>query len=273
MKVYPCAKINLGLNVVRHRNDGYHDLETVFYPVNIFDEIEINASYDKHDHGSCNLTIEGMPVEGEAKNNLVVKAYRILAERYNLPGVSIRLHKRIPMQAGMGGGSSDCACTIRILNDLFGLNLTTECMRGYAATLGADCAFFIDPQPAFAEGIGNRLVPVSVNLSEYKIMIVKPPVAVSTKEAFSLITPGKPVKCCRDIISQPVETWRNELVNDFERSIFTLYPEIEDIKKKLYDMGAIYASMSGSGSALFGIFSNVEPGTEKIFENCFTCIV
>ena len=273
MKIYPCAKINLGLNVVCRRSDGYHDLETVFYPVDIFDEIEINTLLDKDDYGACSLTIQGMPIEGSAENNLIVKAYRMLNERYNLPSVHINLTKRIPMQAGMGGGSSDCAYTIRLLNEMFKLNLTKECMREYAATLGADCAFFIDPQPAFAEGIGDKLTPIDICLSNYKMLIVKPDIAVSTKEAFSLITPHKPLECCRDIISRPIETWRNGLVNDFERSIFTLYPAIGDIKKKLYDMGAIYASMSGSGSALFGIFNGTPPEFEKSFENCYTYII
>ncbi|WP_288318100.1 4-(cytidine 5'-diphospho)-2-C-methyl-D-erythritol kinase [Xylanibacter caecicola] len=274
MITFPCAKINLGLNVVSRRTDGYHNLETVFYPVNISDRIEITVADGRMPEGkACALTVEGMPVTGNADDNLVVKAYNMLAKDYSLPHVHINLCKKIPMQAGMGGGSSDCAYTIRMLNDMFGLDIPTERMIGYAASLGADCAFFINPVPSYAEGIGDVLQPADIDLSGYRIVIVKPDIPVSTREAFSLITPAKPFKCCRDIVRQPIDTWRDELVNDFEKSIFALHPEIAAIKQRLYDTGAIYAAMSGSGSALFGIFKDVPADIRDMFKDCFVAIL
>lgn len=275
MITYPCAKINLGLNIVGLRPDGYHNLETVFYPVAIHDSIEINCR-DTTDTvaGTCCLTVAGNPVLGSDADNLVVKAYRRIAKDYKLSPVDITLHKNIPMQAGMGGGSADCAYTIMLLNDMFELGMTSTTMRRYAAELGADCSFFIESRPAYAEGVGDILSPVDIDLSPYRITIVKPDIAVSTREAFSLIRPTKPQKCCRDIVTrQPIETWRRELHNDFEKSIFELYPQIADIKQKLYDIGAIYAAMSGSGSAVFGIFENKPENTKEIFDGCFTCTV
>jgi len=253
MRISPCAKINLGLNIVNKRSDGYHDLQTVFYPVNIYDDIEITVADGIA--GNCSLTVNGTPVEGDPQMNLVVRAYHLIAGYYQLPYVNITLNKRIPMQAGMGGGSSDCAYTIRLLNEMFRLGMSAETMRHYAARLGADCAFFITSHPAYAEGIGDRLQPVSLDLGKYKIAVVKPPVAVSTKEAFANIVASYPKKCCLDIVRQPLETWRDELSNDFESSIFPKYPVLADIKEKLYSEGALYAAMSGSGSAIFGIFS------------------
>lgn len=274
MITFPCAKINLGLNIVSRRTDGYHNLETVFYPVDISDRIEIVAA-DGHTSGeeACTLEVEGMPVAGNAGDNLVVKAYKMLAKDYSLPHVRISLCKKIPMQAGMGGGSSDCAYTIRLLNDMFGLGITTERMMEYAASLGADCAFFINPRPSYAEGIGDILQPVDIDLSGYRIVIVKPGIPVSTREAFSLITPAKPSKCCRDIVGQPIDTWREELANDFEKSIFALHPEIAAIKQRLYGIGAVYAAMSGSGSALFGIFRDVPSNVTDMFGGCFVAVL
>ncbi|MDO4160680.1 MAG: 4-(cytidine 5'-diphospho)-2-C-methyl-D-erythritol kinase [Prevotellaceae bacterium] len=271
MIVNPCAKINLGLNVVRKREDGYHDLETVFYPVNILDTIDINVSKGKQEH-NCELSIKGIEIEGDMQQNLVVKAYKMLAERYALPDVHVELTKAIPTQAGMGGGSSDCAYMIRALNDLFSLDMNIHEMQLLAAKLGADCAFFINPVPSYAEGIGERLAPIDVDLSNYHLAIVKPPVPVSTKEAFSKVTPIQPEKCCKDIVLQPIDTWKDELVNDFEQSVIPLHPEIGEIKDKLYDMGAIYAAMSGSGSALFGIFKDKPENLDNIFKGYYTAI-
>lgn len=270
MKISPCAKINLGLNIVNRRSDGYHDLETVFYPIRICDEIEITESDGPA--GFCSLIVDGVAVECSVENNLVVRAYNLIAGKYHIPHADIRLYKHIPMQAGMGGGSSDCAYTIRLLNDVFKLGMSIDLMRQYAAQLGADCAFFITSQPAYAEGIGDRLYPVDLNLSPYRIVVVKPPVSVSTKEAFAGITVSRPEKCCREIIAQPIETWRRELYNDFETSIFPQYPVLAEIKEKLYSEGAIYAAMSGSGSAIFGIFRQV-PDVETFKEYGETYIV
>lgn len=288
MKTSPCAKINLGLNIVGRRNDGYHCLETVFYPIRLNDEIEIQrikgdpaagglhttdkdpATVEVHaaQPTECRLRTEGTPIDGDAEKNLVVRAYRALAAVHPLPPVSITLRKHIPMQAGLGGGSADAAFTLTLLNRMFGTGMNNDCLRLLAARLGADCAFFVDPCPAFATGIGEELTPIDLDLSRYEILIVKPPVSVSTREAFANISIRKPLRCCRDIVKQPIETWRAELENDFEKSIFPQYPVIGEVKQKLYDQGAVYAAMSGSGSAVFGIFERIPEGLESMFAGC-----
>lgn len=258
MITFPIAKINLGLNVVERRPDGYHNLETVFYPVNIKDALELTMMNTKFPSPvDCDIKVSNLNVEGDEQRNLVVRAYQLLKCDFpQMPRVHAHLYKVIPTQAGMGGGSSDCAYTIRLLNEMFTLGLTEQRMIDYAAQLGADCAFFILSRPSYAEGIGERLVPVSLDLSSYYIGVVRPDIPVSTREAFSLIKPVKPAKCCRDVVMQPIETWRDELSNDFEQSVFALHPEIEAIKQRLYNLGAVYAAMSGSGSAVFGIFQD-----------------
>ena len=256
MITFPIAKINLGLNVVERRPDGYHNLETVFYPVPISDALELTIMNPKFPSTvDCDIKVTNLEVEGDEQRNLVVKAYQLLKQDFQqMPRIHAHLWKGIPTQAGMGGGSSDCAYTIRLLNEMFTLGLSDEQMIQYAARLGADCAFFILSRPAYAEGIGELLQPISLNLSSYYIGIVRPNIPVSTREAFSLIKPQKPAKCCREVVMQPIETWREELTNDFEQSVFTLHPEIGAIKQQLYDLGAVYAAMSGSGSAVFGLF-------------------
>lgn len=253
---FPVAKINLGLNVVEKRPDGYHNLETVFYPVPIKDALEV-CEMDPQFPSSvdCDLKVTNIPVEGDEQRNLVVRAYQLLKGDFpDLPRIHAHLFKGIPTQAGMGGGSSDCAYMITLLNRMFALGLSEQQMVDYAARLGADCAFFIHPRPAYAEGIGERLQPIALDLSGWHIAIVRPDIPVPTKEAFSLIRPQRPLRNCRDIVSQPVETWRSLLFNDFEQSVFTLHPEIASIKDRLYAMGAVYAAMSGSGSSVFGLF-------------------
>lgn len=266
MITFPIAKINLGLNVVEKRPDGYHNLQTVFYPVNISDALEVTTMDDRFPSTvDCDLKVTNISIDGDEQQNLVVRAYRLLKQDFpNMPRIHAHLWKGIPTQAGMGGGSSDCAYMIRALNDLFRLGLSREQMIGYAARLGADCPFFILGAPAYAEGIGERLMPVSLSLNDYQLAVVKPDIPVSTKEAFSLIRPQRPQKNCLDIVRQPVETWRDELKNDFETSVFALHPEIAAVKQRLYDMGAVYASMSGSGSAVFGFFRKEHPLTESI---------
>ena len=253
---FPIAKVNLGLNVVRRRDDGYHDLETVFYPVPIHDALEVQLMNEAFPSAvDCDLKVTNLHIEGDEQRNLVVRAYNLLKQDFPwMPRVHAHLNKVIPTQAGMGGGSSDCAYMIRLLNDLFSLGLSTQQMIDYAARLGADCPFFIMSRPAYAEGIGERLEPVSLSLSGWYMAVVRPDIPVSTKEAFSLIRPQKPVRNCRDIVMQPVETWRDQLTNDFEQSVFALHPEIGAIKQQLYALGAVYAAMSGSGSALFALF-------------------
>ena len=273
MITFPCAKINLGLNIVSKRPDGYHNLETVFYPIPLTDALEIKYMDEKFPSESpCDLKITGNDIDCNEEDNLVIKAYQLLAADFQLPRVHAHLVKRIPTQAGLGGGSSDAAYMIRLLDERFRLNIGIPEMERYAAKLGADCAFFISADPSYAEGIGDVLMPVDVpgaGLGGYYLAVVKPSVAVSTRDAYAAIVPKTPAKCCRDIVRQPIETWKDELVNDFEAPIFAMHPELAAIKQNLYDAGAVYAAMSGSGSALFGIFREQPTGLEKEFEGMF----
>lgn len=256
MIVFPIAKINLGLNVVERRPDGYHNLETVFFPVELKDALEVQVMDEAFPSPfDCDLKVTNIHIEGDEQRNLVVRAYNLLKQDFPLmPRVHAHLYKAIPTQAGMGGGSSDCAAMLLALNEMCRLGLTEQQLIDYAARLGADCPIFILNKPAYAEGIGECLQTIDVNLKGYFLAIVRPDIPVPTKEAFSRIVPQKPAKNCRTIVCQPIETWRHELVNDFEKSVFALHPEIGKIKERLYQMGAVYAAMSGSGSALFGIF-------------------
>lgn len=277
MITFPCAKINLGLNIVSKREDGYHNLETVFYPIPLCDALEIKYMGEKFPSDvDCDLKITGNAVDCDEQSNLVVKAYNLLAADYQLPRVHAHLYKRIPSQAGLGGGSSDAAFMIRLLDERFRLNIGNPEMERYAAKLGADCAFFIEAEPSYAEGIGDVLMPVDGpkgNLYDYYLAVVKPDVAVSTKDAYAAITPKKPAKCCRDIVRQPIETWKDELVNDFEEPIFKMHPELASIKEKLYEQGAVYAAMSGSGSAIFGIFREEPKAVESSFDGMFAQVM
>lgn len=256
MITHPIAKINLGLNVVEKRPDGYHNLETVFYPVQIHDALEVfEMAPDFPSDVDCDLKVTNLQIEGDEQRNLVVRAYNLMKQDFpHLPRIHAHLYKGIPTQAGMGGGSSDCGFMLTLLNRQFKLGLTDEQLISYAARLGADCAFFVLNKPCYAEGIGEKMQPIGLDLSGWYLAIVRPAIPVSTKEAFSLITPCHPEQNCRDTVLQPVETWRDNLTNDFEKSVFTLYPEIGRIKQRLYDLGAVYAAMSGSGSSLFGLF-------------------
>ena len=267
MITYPNAKINLGLNIVEKRPDGYHNLETVFYPINLQDALEVNVQEGEDEFS---LKVSGVPIEGEPENNLVVKAYRLLKKDYpDIPAIDIHMYKHIPTGAGLGGGSSDAAFMIKLLNEKFRLNLSIEKMEEYAAILGADCAFFIQNKPVFATGIGNIFEPIQLSLKGYHLVLVKPDIFVSTKDAFAHITPMKPTQSLKEIIRMPVETWRATMKNDFEESVFQKFPEIAAIKDKLYDLGAIYASMSGSGSSVFGIFREQVEFVDEIFSGCF----
>lgn len=259
MITFPCAKINLGLNVVNRRSDGYHDIETVFYPIPLCDALEVKHMSDEFPApDDCLLKVSGNQLEGcDEKDNLVVKAYQTVAKSYAVPRVYVNLFKRIPSQAGLGGGSSDAAFMIRLLDERFRLNVGIAEMERMAASIGADCPFFVTAEPMFAQGIGDKLEPVDRpegNLNGYHILVVKPPISVSTREAYQAITPHRPAKCCRDVVRQPIETWARELVNDFEEPVFKAHPELAELKKKLYNTGAVYAQMSGSGSAIFGIY-------------------
>jgi 4-diphosphocytidyl-2-C-methyl-D-erythritol kinase len=269
---FPIAKINLGLNVVEKRPDGYHNLQTVFYPVPIKDALEVHVMDEAFPSDyDCDLKVTHITIEGDEQRNLVVRAYQLLKQDFpTLPRIHSHLWKGIPTQAGMGGGSSDCAYMMLLLNQQFRLGLTDEQLIEYAAKLGADCAFFILSRPCYAEGIGEKLQPIDLSLSGYYIAVVRPDIPVPTKEAFSRIRPHYPAQNCRETVMQPVETWRDTLINDFEESVFALHPEIGNIKQQLYDMGATYAAMSGSGSALFGLFKKQPDSLSQEFPNMFT---
>ena len=267
MITYPNAKINLGLNIVEKRPDGYHNLETVFYPINLQDALEVNLLEGEEEFS---LKVSGVPIEGEPESNLVVKAYRLLKKDYpDIPAIDIHMYKHIPTGAGLGGGSADAAFMIKLLNEKFKLNLSIEKMEEYAAILGADCAFFIQNKPVFATGIGNIFEPIQLSLKGYYLVLVKPNIFVSTKDAFAHIIPTQPTQSLKEIIRMPVETWRATMKNDFEDSVFQKFPEIAAIKDKLYDLGAVYASMSGSGSSVYGIFREQVEFVDEIFSGCF----
>lgn len=278
---FPNAKINIGLNVVSVRPDGYHDIETVFYPVNVQDVLEINVKHaiksnfpilgkmtEKgryYEDECCSITLKGNQLPGNPADNLVVRAYRMLAEDFVLPPIDIMLYKHIPSGAGLGGGSSDCAHIIMLLNRRFGLRMTSSCMQRYAARLGADCAFFIVNRPVIATGIGDVMTPVPLSLKGYTVLLVKPDIEVSTKEAYSLVVPQRPQTALQDAVKRPVAEWKDIIVNDFEKSIFALHPEIGELKSRLYDAGAVYAAMSGSGSTVYGLFEKPLDNPEVLF--------
>ena len=276
---FPCAKINLGLKITEKRADGYHNLETVFFPIPICDALEIKTMDERFPSNvACDLKVTGNNVCCNENDNLIVKAYNMIAADFDIPRVHAHLYKNIPSEAGLGGGSSDAAYMIRLLDQRFRINIGNAEMEKYAARLGADCPFFITAEPSYAEGIGEILSPVNItdnNLEGYSLVVVKPQIAVSTKEAFSSITPRKPLMCCREIVAQPIETWKDALCNDFEESVFGIYPQLNDIKNRIYTLGAAYAQMSGSGSSLFGIFkSDVdEQSIKNEFADCRTFVM
>ena len=268
MITFPNAKINLGLNIVEKRPDGYHNLKTIFYPINLQDALEVTRR--ENNDKEYTLHISGSPLEGEPEDNLVVKAYKLLKKDYpGLLPVDIHMYKHIPAGAGLGGGSSDAACMIKLLNDKFSLGLSTERMEEYAVKLGADCAFFIRNKPVFATGIGNLFEPVELSLKGYHIILIKPDIFVSTRDAFAEIKPVRPAVSLKEIVRQPMETWKNSMKNDFEDSVFKKFPEIAAIKDELYDLGAVYAAMSGSGSSVYGIFKAPIENVEDKFCGCF----
>ncbi len=282
MITFPCAKINLGLNVVERRPDGYHNLETVFLPIPVADALEVLPMADDFPlQTGCSLKVTGTDELCDEQKNLVVKAYNLIAAEHSLPRVYAHLHKQIPSQAGMGGGSSDAAFMITLLNRQFRLGMTVAQMEGYAAHLGADCAFFINtdtarPQPVYATGIGDKLQPFAPGWDTLRgkwIVLVKPNVAVSTKEAYAGITPRVPVHNCRDIVLQPLHSWREVLVNDFEASIFKTLPILAEVKQSLYDNGAVYAAMSGSGSTLFGIFDDEPSFVPRLYSDHYNKVI
>jgi 4-diphosphocytidyl-2-C-methyl-D-erythritol kinase len=264
MIVFPNAKINIGINITSRRTDGYHNIETIFYPVKIFDALEVLPGNKLTFHSS------GLDIPGMAEDNLCVKGYHLISRVYKLPPLNIHLHKHLPIGAGLGGGSADVAFFIKLLNEQFNLKMTTDQMLDYARQLGADCAFFIENKPLFAFEKGDQFESISVDLSKYHIVLVMPPTHVSTGEAYSGVKPAPVKDSLYELIAEPLGEWRKLIKNDFEESVFKNHPVIRGVKAALYEAGAIYASMSGSGASVFGIF-NEKPdlsaleGTNQVF--------
>lgn len=251
--LHPNAKINLGLNIVEKRSDGYHNLETVFYPVKgLYDKLQIDVLPQNNEEYI--FSSDGINVDGAPENNLIIKALKLLKQDFDIPCIDIRFTKNIPFGAGLGGGSADAAFMLKSLNEVCKLGLSNQELERYATSLGADCPVFIENQPVFAEGIGNIFSPVKIDLSGYFLVLIKPDIHVSTPEAYSLVKPKHSLISLKESILSPIEKWKELIVNDFETSVFARHPRIAAIKQSLYDHGALYASMSGSGSSVFGIF-------------------
>ncbi len=255
MLVFPNCKINLGLRILNKREDGYHNIETVFYPVPLKDVLEIIPFTDLT---TINFSSSGLVIDGETENNLCIKAYQLLRTDFpKIPAVKMHLHKAIPMGAGLGGGSADAAFTLQLINRQFNLNLSTTQLINYSLQLGSDCAFFILNTPCAGTGRGEILEQIAVDLSGHQLILVNPGIHVNTGQAFAAMTlnpENRNLPSLKDIIKQPIFTWNDHLKNDFEEPVFKLYPAIKEIKESLYKMGAVYASMSGSGSTVYGIF-------------------
>ncbi len=263
MICFPNCKINLGLHITGRRPDGYHDLESVFYPVKIKDVIEIIPS------DSFQFTVSGTEIAGDKNKNLCTKAYYLLKKNFpSLPDIEMWLHKHIPMGAGLGGGSADGAFTLKLLNDKFHLKISTEQLIKYAFQLGSDCPFFILNKPCFASGRGEILKPIDLDLSDYSFVLVHPELHISTSWAFSEIKPKIHIKNINEIIRQPIATWKAELKNDFEEPVLIKYPQLSIIKEKLYEAGALYVSMTGSGSSFYGLFLSKPMNIGFLPENC-----
>ena len=264
MIVFPHCKINLGLHVVRKRIDGFHDIETVFYPVSWKDMLEVNEDIN----GDFNLEISGLSISGNLQSNLIYKAWQLIKSDHPLPPIQVHLHKLLPMGAGLGGGSSDAAFMLKLLNLKFNLGISNQKLTEYAAQLGSDCPFFIKSKPCIATGRGEVLTQFPLDLSNYQIVIVMPNnISVGTAEAYSWVTPTEPVRSLMETIQLPIKEWKNHLINDFEAVVIKHHPRIGEIKNELYKAGAHYASMSGSGAAVFGIFDK-GVAIDFDFEDC-----
>lgn len=264
MIVYPNAKINLGLNIVSRRPDGYHNIETVFYPISLCDTLKVvRANVPDY-----TFVQKGLVVDAAPQDNLIIKTYKLLQQHYSISGIGIEFEKNIPYGAGLGGGSADAAFMLKALNELFGLNMSVSEQEKLIGQLGADCPFFIRNKAVYAEGIGNEFTPIQLNLNGYFLVLIKPDIHVSTPDAYKNVKPQPAmVSLCEIVENKPVSEWNNLIRNDFEQSVFPKYPRLAQIKQQLCDCGAVYASMSGSGSSLFGLFA--EQTEIPDFENCF----
>lgn len=268
MICFPNAKINIGLNITGRRSDGYHNIESVLFPVELCDVLEFVKEKDKNKNG-CKINCSGIELKEPADNNLCVKAYKLLKKDYDLPGVLIHLHKIIPVGSGLGGGSSDAAHMLKSLNKEFRLNISGKNLQKYAEKLGSDIPFFINNKPAFVYETGNKFREIDLELDGKHILIIYPNIQISTRQAYSKSFIKRRGESLEDLIKLPVHEWKNYIKNDFEITIFPQHPELKDIKEELYNMGALYASLSGSGSSLYGIFQSVPEIPEKL-RNYFT---
>jgi len=267
MVSFPNAKINIGLNIVSKRADGFHNIETIFYPIKLCDSLEIIET----EQDDTFISSFGFDLDIDGQQNICIKAYNLLKNDYNLPSVEMELFKKIPSGAGLGGGSSDGAFALKLLNDIFKPGLDLEKLKEYALKLGSDCAFFIENKPVFASGRGEIFTKIDLDLGKYYLYLVKPDVFVSTADAYKSIVPKQPAKSLVSLINEPIENWKDVISNDFEQSIFRIHPLLNDIKSELYNSGAVYASMSGSGSSIYGIF-NEQPSENESFRNFFSRI-
>ncbi len=264
MILLPNAKINIGLNVVSKREDGFHNIETVFYPIDLKDIIEFIPSNE------MSFDISGIEIKGDAKNNLVYKVYDLLKQEYSLPKIKIHLHKNIPIEAGLGGGSSDGAFMLKTLNKYFKLNIPKIKILKYAEQLGSDCPFFIKNEPSFASAKGEVLEKINISLKGYHIVIIKPNIQISTADAFRNIKTKTRKTNLKEAIDLPVNEWKDNIFNDFEDFAFAKYPKLKEIKTYLYNIGAEFALTTGSGSAIYGIFTK-KPKLDK-YTDCFIWI-
>jgi 4-diphosphocytidyl-2-C-methyl-D-erythritol kinase len=268
MITFPNAKINIGLNIIAKRDDGFHDIQSVFYPVNLCDALEVVENTETGAERFA-FSSSGIEIPGDATDNLCYFAYHLVSQDYPLPNVKVHLHKHIPIGAGLGGGSSDAAFFIKLLNDKFELGISWGEMHNYARQLGSDCSFFISNKPAFAEGRGDEYESMKLDLSAYFVVLVYPQIHINTAKAYSGVKPKHPSRSLEnDILNLPIGEWKGLVHNDFEDSVFLQFPEIKSIKEKLYSHGAVYAAMSGSGSTVFGIFEK-ETEMKKEFGDCF----
>jgi 4-diphosphocytidyl-2-C-methyl-D-erythritol kinase len=265
MLIFPNAKINIGLNIVEKRPDAFHNIETIFYPIKLQDTLEIIKLKPGE---KSKFTSYGNIIPGEGIN-ICLKAYELLKKAFQLSPVDIGLLKNIPVGAGLGGGSSDAAFSLILLNQIFALNLDREALKTYARKLGSDCAFFIENNAVFAKGKGDEFEEINLNLKNHHICLVNPGIHISTIEAYSNTIPIKPHYSLKDLVKSPIQEWPHQVKNDFEDSIFQKYPFIGQIKDKLYDLGALYSSMSGSGSSVYGIFSHPIINLKNVFPHYF----
>jgi 4-diphosphocytidyl-2-C-methyl-D-erythritol kinase len=268
MICFPNAKINIGLHVTGKRDDGYHNIETIFFPVGLHDVLEI---IENNETGAPQFSFEstGIAIPGNIESNLCIKACELIKRDYYLPPLKIHLHKNIPMGAGLGGGSSDAAHCIKLLDEAFELNLAYGEKHHYARQLGSDCCVFINNRPAFGAERGDQLEFIDLDLKDLFLVIIYPGIHVSTAEAYSMIQPTKPSFSLENLQQLPLEKWRDQVKNDFEKPVFNKYPKLGEVKTKLYDLGATYSAMSGSGSAIYALFKH-EINAGDHFKDCWT---